>query len=52
MHLELIDVYLDSKSIDFLKDAIVNFDHDNFDGQLTIKAVSYTHLTLPTTCHV
>ncbi len=38
MHLELIDVYIDSKSIDFLKDAIVNFDEDNFDGQLTIKA--------------
>tara|TARA_A100001388_G_scaffold167822_1_gene125353 strand:- start:1129 stop:1734 length:606 start_codon:yes stop_codon:yes gene_type:complete len=38
MHLELIDVYVDSKSIDFLKDAIVNYDEDNFDGQLTIKA--------------
>ena len=38
MHLELIDVFIDSKSIDFLKDAIVNFDEDNFDGQLTIKA--------------
>ena len=36
MHLELIDVYVDSKSIDFLKDAVVNFDEDNFDGQLTI----------------
>ena len=39
MHLELIDVYIDSKSIDFLKDAIVNFDEDNFDGQLTIKRI-------------
>ena len=29
---------IDAKSIDFLKDAIVNFDEDNFDGQLTIKA--------------
>ena len=49
MHLELIDVYVDAKSIDFLDAAIVNFDEDNFDGQLTIKApVSYTHLTLPT----
>ena len=38
IHLELIDVYIDSKSIDFLKDAIVNYDEDNFDGQLTIKA--------------
>ena len=38
MHLELIDVYVDAKSIDFLDDAIVNFDEDNFDGQLTIKA--------------
>ena len=28
MHLELIDVYIDAKSIDFLKDAIVNFDED------------------------
>ena len=31
-------MHLDSKSKDFLKDAIVNFDEDNFDGQLTIKA--------------
>ena len=38
MHLEFIDVFIDSKSIDYLKDAIVNFDEDNFDGQLTIKA--------------
>ena len=38
MHLELIDVYIDAKSVEFLKDAIVNFDEDNFDGQLTIKA--------------
>ena len=38
MHLELINVYVDAKSIDFLKDAVVNFDEDNFDGQLTIKS--------------
>ena len=42
MHLELIDVYIDAKSVEFLKDAIVNFDEDNFDGQLTIKAPQLT----------
>jgi Fe/S biogenesis protein NfuA len=38
MNLELITVYVDKRSIPFLEDAEVNFDTDNFGGQLTIKA--------------
>ena len=36
--LETLDAFIDKRSIPFLKDAEVNFDHDNFGGQLTIKA--------------
>ncbi|MDA8884857.1 Fe-S biogenesis protein NfuA [Gammaproteobacteria bacterium] len=36
--LETLDAFIDQRSIPFLKDAEVNFDHDNFGGQLTIKA--------------
>ena len=36
--LEPLDAFIDKRSIPFLKDAEVNFDHDNFGGQLTIKA--------------
>ena len=38
LNLKLIDVYIENRSIPFLKDCIVNFDNDNFGGQLTIKA--------------
>ena len=38
MNLELITVYVDKRSVPFLEDAEVNFDTDNFGGQLTIKA--------------
>jgi len=38
MNLELIRVYIDKRSIPFLEDSEVNFDTDNFGGQLTIKA--------------
>ena len=38
MNLELITVYVEKRSLPFLKDTIVNFDKDNFGGQLTIKA--------------
>ena len=36
--LDTLDAFIDKRSIPFLKDAEVNFDHDNFGGQLTIKA--------------
>ena len=38
INLELITVYVEKRSSPFLKDTIVNFDKDNFGGQLTIKA--------------
>ena len=38
MNLDLITVYVDKRSIPFLEDSEVNFDIDNFGGQLTIKA--------------
>ena len=38
LNLELITVYVEKRSLPFLKDTIVNFDKDNFGGQLTIKA--------------
>ena len=38
LKLKTLDVYLEKRSIPFLKDAEVNYDHDNFGGQLTIKA--------------
>tara|TARA_B100001057_G_C22359776_1_gene760391 strand:- start:38 stop:631 length:594 start_codon:yes stop_codon:yes gene_type:complete len=38
LNLKLIDVYIENRSIPFLKDCIINFDNDNFGGQLTIKA--------------
>ena len=38
INLELINVNIEKKSIPFLKDCEVNFDNDNFGGQLTIKA--------------
>jgi len=38
INLELINVNIDKRSIPFLKDCEVNFDNDNFGGQLTIKA--------------
>ena len=38
LNIKLIDVYIENRSIPFLKDCIVNFDNDNFGGQLTIKA--------------
>ena len=38
INLELINVYIEKRSIPFLKDCEVNFDNDNFGGQLTIKA--------------
>ena len=38
INLELITVYVEKRSLPFLKDTIVNFDKDNFGGQLTIKA--------------
>ena len=38
LKLKTLDVYIEQRSIPFLKDAEVNFDHDNFGGQLTIKA--------------
>ena len=38
INLELITVYIEKRSLPFLKDTIVNFDKDNFGGQLTIKA--------------
>jgi Fe/S biogenesis protein NfuA len=38
MNLDLITVYVDKRSIPFLEDSEVNFDTDNFGGQLTIKA--------------
>ena len=38
LNFKLIDVYIENRSIPFLKDCIVNFDNDNFGGQLTIKA--------------
>ena len=38
INLELITVYVQKRSLPFLKDTIVNFDKDNFGGQLTIKA--------------
>tara|TARA_Y200000002_G_C22688225_1_gene666883 strand:- start:18 stop:608 length:591 start_codon:yes stop_codon:yes gene_type:complete len=38
INLELITVYVEKRSLPFLKGTIVNFDKDNFGGQLTIKA--------------
>ena len=38
LKLKTLDVYIEQRSIPFLKDAEVNFDQDNFGGQLTIKA--------------
>ena len=38
INLELITVYVEKRSLPFLKDTVVNFDKDNFGGQLTIKA--------------
>lgn len=38
IQLDALDAFIDKRSIPFLKDAEVNFDHDNFGGQLTIKA--------------
>ena len=38
INLELITVYVEKRSLPFLKDTIVNFDKDIFGGQLTIKA--------------
>ena len=38
LNLDLINVNLEKRSLPFLKDAEVNFDKDNFGGQLTIKA--------------
>ena len=38
INLELITVYVEKRSLPFLNDTIVNFDKDNFGGQLTIKA--------------
>ena len=38
LNLDLINVNLEKRSLPFLQDAEVNFDKDNFGGQLTIKA--------------
>ena len=38
LNLDLISVNLEKRSLPFLQDAEVNFDKDNFGGQLTIKA--------------
>lgn len=38
VHLDSFDVYLEKRSLSFLQDAEVNYDTDNFGGQLTIKA--------------
>ena len=38
INLDLITVNIEKRSIPFLKDCEVNFDKDNFGGQLTIKA--------------
>ena len=38
INLELINVNIEKRSIPFLKDCEVNFDKDNFGGQLTRKA--------------
>tara|TARA_Y100000996_G_C22290911_1_gene548043 strand:- start:5 stop:595 length:591 start_codon:yes stop_codon:yes gene_type:complete len=38
INLDLITVNIEKRSIPFLQDAEVNFDNDNFGGQLTIKA--------------
>ena len=38
LNLDLINVNLEKRSLTFLQDAEVNFDKDNFGGQLTIKA--------------
>ena len=38
INLDLITVNIEKRSIPFLKDCEVNFDNDNFGGQLTIKA--------------
>ncbi len=38
INLDLINVNIEKRSIPFLESAEVNFDHDNFGGQLTIKA--------------
>ena len=38
VHLDSFDVYLEQRSLSFLQDAEVNYDTDNFGGQLTIKA--------------
>ena len=36
------DLYIEERSVSFLDDAEVNYDKDNFGGQLTIKAPSAT----------
>ena len=38
INLKLINVYIEKRSLPFLKDCEVNFDNDTFGGQLTIKA--------------
>ena len=38
VHLDSFDMYLEKRSLSFLQDAEVNYDTDNFGGQLTIKA--------------
>lgn len=38
INLKLINVYIEKRSVPFLKDCEVNFDDDTFGGQLTIKA--------------
>ena len=38
LNLDLINVNIEKRSLPFLQDAEVNFDKDNFGGQLTIKA--------------
>ena len=38
LNLDIINVNLEKRSLPFLQDAEVNFDKDNFGGQLTIKA--------------
>ena len=38
LNLDLITVHVEKRSLSFLKDCEVNYDKDNFGGQLTIKA--------------
>ena len=39
INLEMITVYVEKRSLPFLKDTIVNFDKDNFGGQLTLSLI-------------